>query len=701
MPNRAVLRVILFLVVITMLEELSMLSERAPGHVPAAWPASGLAVGLLLTVREPAVRHLAMGFLFATTVLVLGTHETPGLLAVAFGLSFVAEIWTSRFVLVFRRTGNATLHDTRDLARFLLAAAGSPLVGVVVFEGLTLATGHSVEGSGALALFTTHLAAQLILLPVFLDVGRGGVARRPERLLQWITMLAVATYVMTADSRPPLLFTIAPVLAWVAYRSSVREAATQMVAVASIAAAITFDGHGPITQVVHEYGLLGGSLTTMLHFFLIDCALVSLPLSVAATQQRQASRDAAAERATLERVVSAARGTAIIASDENGRITLFNPGAETMLGWAAEDVIGGFPDRFFSDAEVVRHAEALGVRPSFREVAVTIASSDEPRRTWHYVRGDGEERVMLMTLSLIADEHGGTTGYLATGEDVTDRENTQQALLTALEHERDAVERLRELDQAKSDFVSTVSHELRTPITSIVGYTELLEDGVTGQLTPGQLDLVGRVDRNSRRLLMLIEDLLTLATIESTGLDLQPARTDLRLALTSAYDEVVSSSSNRQLEIVLDLPHDPVIHHGDAVQLERMARNILSNAVKFTPDGGTIEVRLRPRGDESQLVFRDNGMGIPEDEQPLLFRRFFRSRIATREAIQGTGLGLSIVHQIITQHGGSIAVDSAPDRGTTFTVLLPRDGLSAASGPGRDIAVDSVPHVRSESATGA
>jgi signal transduction histidine kinase len=256
--------------------------------------------------------------------------------------------------------------------------------------------------------------------------------------------------------------------------------------------------------------------------------------------------------------------------------------------------------------------------------------------------------------------------------DVTERHRTEQALADALATEQDAVERLRELERVKSDFVSTVSHELRTPITSIIGYLEVLADGTVGDLDAAQLELVGRVDRNSHRLLRLVEDLLRLSQIESSALSIDAVPTDLRDVVTAAYDAVAWLLDPRSLELTVDLPERSVQLAGDPEELERMVVNLLSNAVKFTPDGGRVEVRVQADDHAATLVVTDTGMGIPESEQGQLFTRFFRSAAATEQAIQGTGLGLTIVQAIVALHGGSIEVESRVDRGTTVTVRLPR-----------------------------
>jgi len=277
----------------------------------------------------------------------------------------------------------------------------------------------------------------------------------------------------------------------------------------------------------------------------------------------------------------------------------------------------------------------------------------------------------VMTLTQLVDDRGLTTGYVSTSEDVTDRVDAQEALEDALEAERKAVERLRDVDAVKDAFVSSVSHELRTPITSILGYLEMLEDGAYGGLSDAQGDAVRRVSTNSARLLSLIDDLLTLSRVHEEGLGLDDQAFDLRDAVRSGYDVVAPAWSARRLDVRIGLPGEPVTFGGDREMIERVVVNLVSNAVKFTPDGGSVRVHLQTEGDEAVIVVSDTGMGIPEDEQGRLFTRFFRSTLAQTRAIQGSGLGLSIARAIVEKHGGTISVRSALDAGTTFEVRLP------------------------------
>jgi signal transduction histidine kinase len=287
-----------------------------------------------------------------------------------------------------------------------------------------------------------------------------------------------------------------------------------------------------------------------------------------------------------------------------------------------------------------------------------------------FLRKDGTERTHAMTLSPIRDAHGNSAGWVCTSADVAEEVAARQALLDALDTERRAVQQLQELDLAKDTFVSSVSHELRTPITSIVGYLELLVAGEFGDLAGPQLTAIKRIDANSRRLLTLIDELLTLSRLKEREADLTE-ELDLAEVARAAYDVVAPSWSHRELDATFYVPGCPVEVVGNREMLERVVVNLLGNAVKFTPDGGSIRVRVDIEGTEALLTVRDTGIGIPLDEQQHLFTRFFRSSLATHHAIQGSGLGLSIARSIIDEHGGEMSVASQPGSGTEFRVRLP------------------------------
>jgi signal transduction histidine kinase len=233
------------------------------------------------------------------------------------------------------------------------------------------------------------------------------------------------------------------------------------------------------------------------------------------------------------------------------------------------------------------------------------------------------------------------------------------------------LEALRVSDQLKSDFVSSVSHELRTPLASILGYLDVLMEGELGELAPEQREFLEVVDANARRLLNLINDLLTLSGIESGRMLLRPEAVDMRgLIERHVADQEQSLRAKGQM-LEIDLPYEPVVVELDPERIGQVVANVMANAIKFTPEGGTVDVRLRRDGRTAELTVTDSGIGIPEEDMDRLFQRFFRARNATDSAIPGTGLGLAICRGIVDAHGGDIEVESGPNQGTKITVLLP------------------------------
>jgi PAS domain S-box-containing protein len=362
-------------------------------------------------------------------------------------------------------------------------------------------------------------------------------------------------------------------------------------------------------------------------------------------------------------------GVAIIGSDLEGRATLFNPGAERLLGYRAEEVLGRSTRMLHSDAGVARKAAELGVPNDFTEVARALIGRGPSEMG--FVRKDGEERVHSMSLNRVADDRGEAIGYVSTSEDITERLETEARLVETLEAERRAVEQLREVDRVKDAFVSSVSHELRTPITSILGYTEMLEEGGYGELAPAQLDAVQRVSTNSVRLLSLISELLTLSRVQDEGIGAADQVVDLAEVVAAGVAVLAPTVARREVELDVELPGLRVPVTGDREMLERVVINLTDNAVKFTPDGGRVTVTLTPDDGQVVLEVTDTGIGVPRQEQQRLFDRFFRSSLAQQHAIPGSGLGLSIAHKIVEKHGGTMEVRSEVGVGSTFTVRLP------------------------------
>lgn len=233
--------------------------------------------------------------------------------------------------------------------------------------------------------------------------------------------------------------------------------------------------------------------------------------------------------------------------------------------------------------------------------------------------------------------------------------------------ERAANNRLRELDRLKDEFVSTISHELRTPLTSISGYVELVRDRADAE-SSGYLDIV---ERNAARLLVLVNDLLLVARIQSGQLDLDLGGT---IEVGGLVSESVASAQPHAASgnVALRVRNDtgPVRVRGDRRRLAQVVDNLISNAIKFSPDGGAVDLSLERRDGIVVLEIADQGIGIAENERGRLFERFFRASSALDRQISGTGLGLYISKAIVEAHGGRIEARSVEGEGSVFVVEL-------------------------------
>ena len=375
----------------------------------------------------------------------------------------------------------------------------------------------------------------------------------------------------------------------------------------------------------------------------------------------------------VEHLLRSARTIAFVGTDLQGRITVFNTGAEHMLGVASDLATGRELVEFIAPEDLERYSREGGVA-AFDAIVEHAADELTPEtRDWTWLPSGRASIKVSMTTNPVTDTFGQVIGYLFVATDITDTRRSQEILVKALRREREVVARLKDLDRAKDDFVSTVSHELRTPMSSIIGSAEMLGEGMLGDLLPEQQRMVNVISRNGDRLLALADDLLMLATFDHDSWQDLDSKIDLRAVVQESEHAIASMLATRQLEVTYSMPPDPVLVNGDATHLERAVTNLLSNAVKFTLDGGSILVALEVDAARRSAVLSvtDTGLGIPESDLESVFGRFYRTAVVQEHAIQGSGLGLAIVKTIVESHDGRIDVRSAPDEGTTFTITLP------------------------------
>ncbi len=314
---------------------------------------------------------------------------------------------------------------------------------------------------------------------------------------------------------------------------------------------------------------------------------------------------------------------AVVVTDAAGRIVLLNRAAEHAFGLSAP--VSGQPI-----------AEAL---PALATLFSRAAGSGETT-TGELTTADG--RVRFCSLSPVPG-----VGWVAILQDIT---------------------YLKELDRIKSEFVSTVSHDLRSPLTAVRGYADLLS--VLGPLTEEQQDAVKHIRRAVEQMNELITDLLDLGKIEA-GIEMEMAPCSLAEVVLEAMETLSPRAIEKGLDLATEVGRDLPLVRGNPGRLRQVVVNLVDNAIKYTPSGGSVRVRLSRNEREVIFSVSDTGIGIAPEDQKMLFQKFYRIRTPQTEGVSGTGLGLAICRSIVEQHGGRIGVQSGLGQGSTFFFSLP------------------------------
>jgi PAS domain S-box-containing protein len=346
-----------------------------------------------------------------------------------------------------------------------------------------------------------------------------------------------------------------------------------------------------------------------------------------------------------------------------------SPQVEDILGYSLaewEDDPHFFVDHLHpEDRDRVREAQRVA-RESGNALEVE----------YRFMAKDGRVVWLQDSYTVVRDETGRpwyTQGYAL---DITARKEAEADRERLLSQAQMQNERLRELDRMKDEFVALVSHELRTPLTSIRGYLELLlEDAERFEQT--HTDWLSVIDRNSERLLCLVEDLLLKAQVNAGKVALTVKEIDVAAIVEHSVETGAPVATARGIALVSSAgPVPPVA--ADPVRHGQVIDNLISNALKFTPAGGRVEVRSSERNSRARIEIADTGTGISTAEQERLFERFYRTAQAQTDAVPGVGLGLSIAKAIVEAHGGTISCESVEGAGTTFAIELPLAAQPAA-----------------------
>jgi len=324
---------------------------------------------------------------------------------------------------------------------------------------------------------------------------------------------------------------------------------------------------------------------------------------------------------------------AVLVTDRDGRILLANPAVERAFGISADEVVG-------------RKVDEAGLEPELASVF------DKPLPS-----GDGDAlpqevplpsgRTLYANASTILSADGERIGRVVVMRDIT---------------------HFKELDELKSDFVATVSHDLRAPLTFMRGYTTMLP--MVGTLSDKQNEYVEKILHGVGQMSTLIDDLLDLGRIAAgVGLERKPCH--LGIIMVEAVDGMRARAAAKGLTLRMEPAEGMAVISGDVALLRQSVGNLVDNAIKYTPSGGTITVGLAVHDEQAVIRVADTGIGIAPDDHVRLFEKFYRVKRRDTASIQGTGLGLAIVKSIVERHDGKVWVDSELDQGSVFYISLP------------------------------
>ena len=614
------------------------------------WPAAAFTV-VAATLSRGRGRLVLL-----TAVVVVGFAANivagrPVLVALGFGVANAVEAG----VVAFMATSGGrqvSIDRSSDAARLLLGVVlGALAIGTVV------ALVVPVEGwdplAAGISAATSHGSAVVLLAPFAILPAASFRTERPKELaLHLVVLVAVSAFVFAPQQTLPLGFLIFPLFVWGTFRFGTGVMAIESIVVAVLATIALFWNAGPFSMQAAGDASMAVHLVQL---FVVVLATTALILGRARVERLRIS---ALSRAREVVLLSGLTGSTV------GFVILERESGSSLRLAAANDVADKLLHQSQARWEVGDEVAIDDLPPAMTEPLNELIAGRTP--SWQgIISPEGADRIVEANLTRVRSARG-TLVLTIQLEDITAREETRRANERALENERATVEQLRETSKQQDDFVSAVSHELRTPLTSIIGFADELS----------QLDLPDEahtylevVTRNAERLGELVEDLLEVGRLNSQVQLKARERLDIDAVIDAVISDLHHSASTRSI-VVERSGEKGTSLTSVRTDITRILVNLISNAIKFSPTGGRVDVVVHLSAVHLQIRVKDNGPGIAAADLDRVFERFFRTSSAA--TIPGSGLGLVIARGLAENLGGTVRLQSVEGSGTTALLTLPR-----------------------------
>jgi PAS domain S-box-containing protein len=383
-------------------------------------------------------------------------------------------------------------------------------------------------------------------------------------------------------------------------------------------------------------------------------------------QIREQNRQLTETTAFMNNVLESSTEYSIIAKDLDGKILAWNEGARRNYGYTAEEMVGKQNSRVLHAAEDIESGRVAALLD-------TALHTGKAEGVFERVRKSGERFTASLAVTLRRDASGVAIGYVLISKDITEQKQLEEQLRRKNEELEEQNHRVQEANRLKSEFLANMSHELRTPLNGIIGFSELMYDERVGTVSAEHKEYLGDILTSSRHLLQLINDVLDLAKVESGKMEFRPERLELGKLVGEVRDILRTLTAQKHIQLDCSIDASLGTLCLDPAKLKQVLYNYLSNALKFTPEGGRIFLRVRPEQEDTfRLEVEDTGIGIRAADFERLFVEFQQLDASAAKKYQGTGLGLALTRRIVEAQGGQVGMNSELGAGSVFYAVLPR-----------------------------